>query len=148
MALFADALRRSSPLSAKETRGQCSKRLRRVSSISFSAITRSGGARVSLDKTRAWYERLYRLLPDIRFDVRRIRISGPPWNTLVTVDWIETNSGTDGVRTFTPGAHVAKLVWGKLAYIGIYPDTVGLVSTLERLARAGVTEATAPKIEG
>jgi len=107
-----------------------------------------GGARVSLGKTRAWYERLYRLLPDISFDVRRIRISGPPWNTLVTVDWIETNSATDGVRTFTPGAHIAKLVWGKLTYIGIYPDTVGLVSTLERLARAGVAEATAPKIEG
>src|SRR5262249_19848005 len=62
-----------------------------------------GGSRFTLEKTRLWYERLYRLLPDISFDLRAIRISGPPWNTLVAVDWLESNSGTDGVRTFTPG---------------------------------------------
>jgi ketosteroid isomerase-like protein len=61
-----------------------------------------GGSRFTLEKTRMWYERLYRLLPDISFDLRAIRISGPPWNTLVAVDWLESNSGTDGVRTFTP----------------------------------------------
>jgi len=65
-----------------------------------------GGSRFTLQKTRLWYERLYRLLPDISFDLRAIRISGPPWNTLVAVDWLESNSGTDGVRTFTPGVHV------------------------------------------
>jgi len=45
-----------------------------------------GGSRFTLEKTRLWYERLYRLLPDISFDLRAIRISGPPWNTLVA--WI------------------------------------------------------------
>ena len=34
------------------------------------------------------------------------------------------------------------------ARIGIYPDTVGVVTTLQRLSRAGVAEATAEKIEG
>jgi hypothetical protein len=42
-----------------------------------------GGSRFTLEKTRLWYERLYRLLPDISFDLRAIRISGPPWNTLL-----------------------------------------------------------------
>jgi ketosteroid isomerase-like protein len=107
-----------------------------------------GGSRASLEKTRLWYDRLYRLLPDIRFDLRAIRISGPPWNTLVAVDWVETNSGTDGVRTSTAGVHVARMAWGKMTYLGIYPDTTGLVKTLERLSRAGVAEATAEKIEG
>jgi ketosteroid isomerase-like protein len=106
-----------------------------------------GGSRRTLVKTRLWYERLYRLLPDISFDIRNIRISGPPWNTLVAVDWMESNSGTDGVRTFTPGVHVARLAWGQMTYIGIYPDTVGLVATLQRLARAGVVEAEAAPIE-
>jgi hypothetical protein len=41
------------------------------------------GSRFTLEKTRLWYERLYRLLPDISFDLRAIRISEPPWNTLV-----------------------------------------------------------------
>ena len=107
-----------------------------------------GGSRFTLGKTRLWYERLYRLLPDISFDLRAIRISGPPCNTLVAVDWLESNSGTDGVRTFTPGVHVVRLAWGRMTYIGIYPETVGLVATLQRLSRAGVAEATAQKIQG
>ena len=63
-------------------------------------------------------------------------------------DWLESNSGTDGVRTFTRGVHVVRLAWGRMTYIGIYPDTVGVVTTLQRLSRAGVAEATAEKIEG
>ena len=106
-----------------------------------------GGARVSLDATRCWYERLYRLLPDIAFDLRAVRISGPPWNTLIAVDWIETNSA-GGVRTYTPGAHLVRLVWGKMTYIGIYPDTTGLIATLQRLSQSGVAEAMAARIEG
>ena len=65
---------------------------------------------------------------------------------LVAVDWLESNSATDGVRTFTPGVHVVRLAWGRMTYIGIYPDTV--VTTLQRLSRAGVAEATTEKIEG
>ena len=119
-----------------------------ASSISFSAIMPSVDRVFTLEKTRLWYERLYRLLPDISFDLRAIRISGPPWNTLVAVDWLENNSGTDGFRTFTPGVHVVRLAWGRMTYIGIYRDTVGVVTTLQRLSRAGVAEATAKKIEG
>lgn len=107
-----------------------------------------GGSRTTLAQTRAWYGRLYRLMPDISFQLRAIRISGPPWDTLVAVDWFETNSGTDGVRTSTPGVHVVRLAWGRMTYIGIYPDTVGLTATLQRLARAGVAEANATPITG
>ena len=45
-----------------------------------------GGSRTTLPATRRWYERLYRLLPDIRFELLRIRVSGSPWNTLVVAD--------------------------------------------------------------
>ena len=106
-----------------------------------------GGRRTSLAATRAWYERLYRLLPDIAFELQAIRISGPPWNTLVSVDWMETNSA-GGVRTHTPGVHVVRLAWGKMTYLGIYPDTTGLTATLDRLYAAGAAEARADKIEG
>ena len=107
-----------------------------------------GGARTTLTQTRAWYARLYRLMPDISFKLRAIRIAGPPWNTLVTADWEETNSGADGVRTSNSGVHAVRLAWGKMTYIGIYPDTVGLAATLRRLAQAGVSEATAAPITG
>ena len=105
-----------------------------------------GGSRRTLSATRQWYERLYRLLPDIRFDLRRIDVSGGPWNTLVVVEWDETNSGTDGVRTNNRGIHVMHLKWGRATRLLICPDTIGLVATLDRLAATGNTEALAEPI--
>jgi ketosteroid isomerase-like protein len=107
-----------------------------------------GGSRGSMEKTRLWYERLYRLLPDIRFDLERIAVAGPPWNTVVVVDWLETNSGTDGVRTSNRGFHVAHIAWGKVTRLLICPDTICLEATLDRLFAAGNAEAHAAPIIG
>ena len=105
-----------------------------------------GGSRRTLKATREWYERLYRLLPDIRFDLRRIWVSGAPWHTLVVIEWNETNSGTDGVPTSNRGIHAIELRWGRARRLVICPDTAGLVSTFDRLARAGNAEAHADPI--
>jgi ketosteroid isomerase-like protein len=105
-----------------------------------------GGSRRTLARTRQWYERLYRLLPDIRFDLRNIAVSGGPWNTIVVVEWDETNSGTDNVRTYNRGVHVVYLRWGRATRLIICPDTVGLKATLDRLSAAGNAEAKAAPI--
>lgn len=42
-----------------------------------------GGSRTPLAAVRDWYGRLYRLRPDIHFDLERIDVAGPPWNTVV-----------------------------------------------------------------
>jgi ketosteroid isomerase-like protein len=105
-----------------------------------------GGSRRTLLATRQWYERLYRLLPDIWFDLKRIGVSGGPWNTIVVVEWAETNSGTDGVRTYNRGIHVLTLRWGRATRLVICPDTIGLKATLDRLAEAGNAEAAATPI--
>ena len=107
-----------------------------------------GGSRTSLDKTREWYARLYRLLPDIHFDLERIDVSGPPWNTLAVIEWRETNSATDGVRTSACGAHIVHLAWGKMTRLHITTDTAALHRTLERIFAAGTAEAHAPPITG
>jgi ketosteroid isomerase-like protein len=107
-----------------------------------------GGTRTHLQTTREWYGRLYRLLPDIRFELRCIDMSGGPWNTIVVADWIETNSGTDGVRTHNRGFHIVHLRWGRATRLVICPDTVGLKATLDRLAAAGNGEAHAAPIVG
>lgn len=107
-----------------------------------------GGRRTSLAQTNAWYARLYRLLPDIHFDIERITVCGTPWNTLAVVEWRERNSGTDGVVTTNRGIHAVHIAWGKMTRLIICPDTTLLVATLDRLARAGVEEAHAPMIEG
>ncbi len=113
---------------------------------SFLGDTALGGSRTTLAATRLWYERLYRLLPDIQFEIRRIVISGGPWNTLVLAEWKETNSATDGVRTVNFGAHLLQLRWGRATQLLICPDTVGLKLTLDRLAAGGVAEAHATPI--
>lgn len=112
---------------------------------SFLGDTALGGSRTTLASTRRWYERLYRLLPDIRFELRRIGVSGAPWNTLVLVEWDETNSA-GGVLTANRGVHVLHLKWGQATRLIICPDTVGLKATLERLALAGNAEAKAAPI--
>lgn len=105
------------------------------------------GRRRTLQATREWYARLYRLLPDIRFTITRIAVSGPPWATLATVEWKETNSGTDGTRTHATGVHVVEIAWGRMTRLVILPDTVMLRATLDRLAAKGVAEAAAPPID-
>jgi ketosteroid isomerase-like protein len=112
----------------------------------FLGDTALGGTRKTLSATRKWYERLYRLLPDIHFDLGRITVSGAPSNTLVVIEWKETNSGTDGVRTLNHGLHVMQLRWGRATQLVICPDTVGLKATLDRLAGAGNAEALAAPI--
>ena len=114
----------------------------------FAGDTALGGSRTTLAATRRWYERLYRLLPDITFDVENVWIGGGPWSTLVIAEWNESNSGTDGVRTVNHGIHALQLRWGRVGRVFIYPDTVGLKTTLDRLARAGNHEAAAPPITG
>ena len=105
------------------------------------------GRRISLPAATEWYARLYRLLPDIQFTLHRITVRGWPWNTLATVEWSETNSGTDGVRTHATGLHIAEIRWGRMTRLLILPDTVMLKATLDRLASAGVAEAAAPPID-
>jgi len=105
-----------------------------------------GGSRTTPAHTRQWYERLYRLLPDIRFDLRNIMVAGGPWNTLAVVEWDEANSGTDGVRTHNRGIHVVRLRFGRATALWICPDTAGLQATLDRLSRAGNAEAAAEPI--
>lgn len=112
----------------------------------FTGASALGGERHSLAATREWYARLYRLLPDIAFTIERIVIAGTPWNTVAFIEWRETNSGTDGVRTSAQGVHCVHLKWGKMTRLVISPDTVVLERTLDRLAAAGVAEAKAAPI--
>ena len=62
------------------------------------------------------------------------------------VEWEETNSGTDGVRTTNRGVHEVQLEWGRATQTVICPDTVGLKAT--RLALAGNIVAHAAPITG
>lgn len=104
------------------------------------------GKRKTFASARRWYERLLKVFPDIQFQVHRIQVQGPPWATLATVEWSETNSGTDGVRTSNEGVNVIEIRWGKVRRVHIYTDTARLTKTLDRLAASGNAEAKAEPI--
>ncbi len=104
------------------------------------------GTRRTSKSIYQWYERLLGLFPDIQFQLHHIQVQGPPWSTLATIEWSETNTGTDGVRTHNEGVNVIELAWGKVRRVRIYTDTAVLTSTLNRLAAAGNQEAAAPRL--
>ncbi len=106
-----------------------------------------GGTRRDVAATEAWYKRLFRLVPDIHFDLHHIDVQGPQWKTLAVVEWTETNSGTDGVKTSARGVHVAHISRGKITRLVIVPDMVKLTGTLERIFAKGVVEAKAVPIQ-
>ena len=104
------------------------------------------GMRRTPETIQRWYERLLRLLPDIHFDLHHIHVEGPPWRTLAAVEWSESNTGTDGVRTSNDGMNVVRIRWGKVVSVRIYTDTKVLEATLDRLAAKGTVEAHAAPI--
>ncbi len=104
------------------------------------------GTRRTPESIRAWYERLLRMLSDLNFRIRHIQVQGPPWNTLATVEWRETNSGNDGVVTSAEGVNLIEIRWGKVTRVVIYTDTSALERTLERNFAVGTQEAHAAPI--
>ena len=107
-----------------------------------------GGTRTSLADVRQWFERVYRLFPSFREEVREILVRGWPWNTVAAVQWVATTHSPLLDETLEiHGVHVVRFRWGKVVELQAYPDTEKFTAYLARLAAAGVDEAGAPPIE-
>ena len=104
-----------------------------------------GGERHSREALVRWFERLYRVFPDITFTVKRVVSRGWPWSTWVAVEWSDrTRAGGYA----NDGAHWIHLRWGRATYIHAYLDTQSLAAECERVAAGGVPEAAADPIRG
>ena len=106
-----------------------------------------GGTRHSTAAVRLWFERVYRLLPDLRFTIKRIAVSGWPWNTTATAEWRSTATSATGEPYVNDGVHVVRLRLGKIVSMHVYLDTEVLGHTLRVMADKGIAEAAAPPIE-
>ncbi len=106
-----------------------------------------GGTRRGLEATRAWYGRLARVFPDLRFDVRSIAVAGGPWDTVAMIEWID-NFTVNGTPAGNQGVHVFRLRWGRVVELSVYCDTAKLRRYLEEKAAGGLAEAIAPPITG
>jgi ketosteroid isomerase-like protein len=105
-----------------------------------------GGERRTLKSTAAWYARLQRLLPDLRFDVQAIAVTGWPWNTTATVVWRDQFTLPDGSAGSNQGVHLFGLAWGRVTSLAVHCDTAKLAGYCNAMAAQGLSEAIAAPI--
>lgn len=114
---------------------------------SFAGDHALGGVRHSEGAIRAWFERLYRLFPDINFTIKHVAVSGWPWNTTAIVEWHDSARTAADAPYDNDGAHVVRLSWGKLVSLHAYLDTEIVKDACEKMADSGIAEASAAPIE-
>lgn len=105
-----------------------------------------GGERHSKEAMGRWFERVYRLIPELHFEVRQIAVKGWPWDMMVAVEWADHGRAADGVPYANEGAHWIRLQRGKATYIHAFLDTEKVTEICRRLAEGGVEEAAAEPI--
>jgi ketosteroid isomerase-like protein len=105
-----------------------------------------GGTRSSTGSQRRWFERLFRLLPDIKFTVDDVLVRGWPWKTRAIV-LVRTNLTAGGVAFQNEFAQTIDLRWGRITMVNVVEDTQKMSRILERVAGGGIAEANAPPID-
>ena len=104
-----------------------------------------GGERHSRAAVRRWFERLFRLF-ELRFDVRRVIVSGPPWDFVVAVEWVAHALPKAGEPYMNDGAHVIRIRRGRVVYLHAYEDSQKVAAACRRMADSGIEEAAAAPI--
>lgn len=105
-----------------------------------------GGSRHTVESFRRWFQRMYRLFPNLAFEVIATAASGPPWDMTVVAEWVDRATPVDGGPYENRGVHVLRLRWGQVVSIHAYLDTQIVANVHQRLANAGFDEAAAPPI--
>lgn len=106
-----------------------------------------GGVRRTPEGILRWFERLYEIFPDLRFDIKRVLVRGWLWDTFVAIEWTDYATPPDGIPYVNEGTHVMRLRNGKVVYLHAYLDTQKVAEVCDRLAARGMASASAPPIE-
>jgi ketosteroid isomerase-like protein len=117
----------------------------------FVGDTPLGGTRTTKAAMQAWFERVYRLVPDAQLIPQTIVVEGAPWNTRVMTyvkfhGTLPTVSGAPGALYENEVMQLMRLRWGRIASVITLEDTQRFVSILPAIAAAGVSDATAAQI--
>lgn len=107
-----------------------------------------GGRRVTRAAMTAWWERITRLLPGLRFDVQDVVVSGPPWRTRVAVRSIVQGQLPRGERYRNTVFQFLTLRWGKVTAVETIEDLQRLERALLAVSESGVPDAMAAPIAG
>jgi ketosteroid isomerase-like protein len=92
---------------------------------------------------REWFERVFRLFPDIRLEPKAVVVMGPPWRTFACTRFVVRGTLPDGRQYTNEGMQFLHLRWGKAVEDRLYEDTAVLVDALDAIAASGNDEAAA-----
>jgi len=104
------------------------------------------GERHTIEGLRRWWERSFRLLPNVTFDVEEVIVAGGPRATRIATRvrvHAPLPDGSSYDNVFMQNLHMR---WAKITEIHTLEDTAVLQRTLDHLAELGVTEAHAEPI--
>ena len=89
---------------------------------------------------------VFRLFPDARFTVHDTVVEGWPWRTTLaaSLNVRATVAGQPYDNQFT---QFARLRWGRVTHLRTLEDTQRMAAGCEAMAAAGISEATAQRIE-
>jgi ketosteroid isomerase-like protein len=105
-----------------------------------------GGERHDPAAVRRWFERLFRLFPELRFTGTDTTVSGWPWDMTVTVQWRADVTPAAGQSYVNVGAHVIRVRRGRVGCLHAYEDSQAVAEACAHMAAHGVEEAAAPTI--
>jgi hypothetical protein len=63
------------------------------------------------------------------------------------VEWRDTATLADDTPYVNDGAHVIQLRWGKVVVLHTHLDTAVMQDAMRKMAKTGVSEANAPRID-
>lgn len=117
----------------------------------FIGDTPLGGTRTQRASMQAWFQRIYKLVPDAKLHPEVIVVEGMPWNTRIMtyIKFRGTLPATGSLPARPYENEVMQLLnlrWGKITSVLTLEDTQRFVAILPRLAAAGIIEATLPPI--
>ncbi|GAA2594668.1 hypothetical protein SMC26_36120 [Actinomadura fulvescens] len=103
-----------------------------------------GGRRTVLAAQKAWFERMFRLLPGGEVAVRDVLAAGWPWRTRIMAVWEVRSPAAGGYHNVV--TQYMEMRWLRITKVTTLVDTQHLARTLAGLAADGLAEAGAPPI--
>src|SRR5215469_11847128 len=102
-----------------------------------------GGRRTSTRAMRLCFERLFRLFPNLQFEIHSNRYRAFFGIPTAVTEWTDRATPVDGSNYLNSGVHVIRMPWGKVVSIHAYLDTQVLTETLNRMVGRRIEEAKA-----
>lgn len=112
----------------------------------FSGTHALGGTRHDQAAVNQWFDRVGRLLPDLKLTITNVVVKGWPNNTLVIARWTAAATLQNGDAYRNDGVHFVTLKWGKITEMTVFEDSQAVANALEKQYESGLKEAKAGPI--